>query len=723
MDSVIIIKHPNQPDNFTIESSVFGVLFISEGYWTILNGVFQIEKINGGQIYPFPFINVTVRDDSYGTTGIPYTYTNENELRNKLLSLGFLNDEHNDGSGVQNIIAGTNISVDNTDPQNPIVSATITPGSAIESVVAGTNVVVDNTDPLNPIVNVPDIGADSLQEMYDDDPERTTLTDGINKTYFTPASVATISDILASSAVIVYGSVDNSGATSTITSEPNGVGGIISHLDLKDENGLGALINSKGQLVLGVNSGGFALSTDISNLTASRSQQLANTDGTPAFSVSVGATEVTANAEGNIPIDTLIPDPATFVPYVGATMGIDLNGQGIGNVSQISAIDVAATNLLVSNINGKTATEYVQDAVGGAFNSTLVYDDAGNAFGRAAIVGDILISAGSNVANIGSGVIVNADINASAAISGTKLANTPAGNISATNVQDAINELDLEKESVLTFNTPLSRSTNTISIPAATNSVAGHLTASDHTSFAAKQDALVSGTNIKTVNSTTILGSGNLAVEPVLSGTGYVKKSGTTPSYVPVIPTTDGGTGLSTIGTALQLIRVNAAGTALEYYTPAYPKKSVTAGTNATGVTTEQLLQSIPITGGDFTAGNLMYILANFDRPVSAAGTTTIRFRVHTSAAIGGSVVGMFTTSTTSQAVTMERTLEFLPSNFIGAYPPTQAAVSDKVTPSNLVRVKNIALDPSTNWFVNITGQNTQNADSVNTSSWLIERK
>ena len=53
-------------------------------------------------------------------------------------------------AGVQSVVAGTNVTVDNTDPLNPIVSATDT---GIQSVVAGTNVTVDNTDPLNPIVS------------------------------------------------------------------------------------------------------------------------------------------------------------------------------------------------------------------------------------------------------------------------------------------------------------------------------------------------------------------------------------------------------------------------------------------------------------------------------------------------------------------------------------------------------------------------------------------
>jgi hypothetical protein len=52
----------------------------------------------------------------------------------------------------------------------------------------------------------------------------------------------------------------------------------------------------------------------------------------------------------------------------------------------------------------------------------------------------------------------------------------------------------------------------TIAIAKATASVDGYLAATDFTTFAAKQDALVSGTNIKTINSTSLLGSGNISI-------------------------------------------------------------------------------------------------------------------------------------------------------------------------------------------------------------------
>ncbi len=57
------------------------------------------------------------------------------------------------GTGiVETIVAGTNVTVDSTDPANPIVSATGGTG-IVESVVGGTNITVDNTDPANPIIS------------------------------------------------------------------------------------------------------------------------------------------------------------------------------------------------------------------------------------------------------------------------------------------------------------------------------------------------------------------------------------------------------------------------------------------------------------------------------------------------------------------------------------------------------------------------------------------
>jgi hypothetical protein len=69
----------------------------------------------------------------------------------------------------------------------------------------------------------------------------------------------------------------------------------------------------------------------------------------------------------------------------------------------------------------------------------------------------------------------------------------------------------------------------TLSIAKATTLVDGYLSATDWTTFNGKQSALVSGTNIKTINSTSLLGSGDVAVQPTLvSGTNIKTVNGTT---------------------------------------------------------------------------------------------------------------------------------------------------------------------------------------------------
>ena len=60
--------------------------------------------------------------------------------------------------------------------------------------------------------------------------------------------------------------------------------------------------------------------------------------------------------------------------------------------------------------------------------------------------------------------------------------------------------------------------TPAISIAAATTSVNGYLTSTDWTTFNGKQALLVSGTNIKTINGNTLLGSGDLTVSASAGG-------------------------------------------------------------------------------------------------------------------------------------------------------------------------------------------------------------
>jgi hypothetical protein len=60
--------------------------------------------------------------------------------------------------------------------------------------------------------------------------------------------------------------------------------------------------------------------------------------------------------------------------------------------------------------------------------------------------------------------------------------------------------------------------TPNLAMPAATTSVNGYLTSTDWTTFNGKQALLVSGTNIKTINTNSILGSGDLTISASAAG-------------------------------------------------------------------------------------------------------------------------------------------------------------------------------------------------------------
>ncbi len=94
----------------------------------------------------------------------------------------------------------------------------------------------------------------------------------------------------------------------------------------------------------------------------------------------------------------------------------------VASVNGATGIVVLDTDDISEGTNKYFSAELAQDAVGAMVDSTLVYTDATPILKRAAISGDIIIADGSNTAAIGTGVIVNADINASAAIAATKIA-------------------------------------------------------------------------------------------------------------------------------------------------------------------------------------------------------------------------------------------------------------------------------------------------------------
>jgi hypothetical protein len=104
--------------------------------------------------------------------------------------------------------------------------------------------------------------------------------------------------------------------------------------------------------------------------------------------------------------------------------------------------------------------------------------------------------------------------------------------------------------------------TPAISMPAATTSVDGYLTSTNFNTFNNKQPTLVSGTNIKTVNGTTLLGSGNLTVSATPSGGANEVQysSGTAFAASSAFVYTASGFGFLGVGITTPLARVHIKG-------------------------------------------------------------------------------------------------------------------------------------------------------------------
>ncbi|GAB6122572.1 tail fiber domain-containing protein [Dysgonomonas termitidis] len=118
------------------------------------------------------------------------------------------------------------------------------------------------------------------------------------------------------------------------------------------------------------------------------------------------------------------------------------------------------------------------------------------------------------------------------------------------------------------------------------------------TALSGKQATLVSGTNIKTINSTTLLGSGNIAVQPTLvSGTNIKTINGVTLLGTGDITVSGGGT---TTGT----LTVQGNGTTIDTFNGSVNKTINITPTNIGAATTAQLANYLPLSGGTLT-GNL----------------------------------------------------------------------------------------------------------------------
>ncbi len=135
------------------------------------------------------------------------------------------------------------------------------------------------------------------------------------------------------------------------------------------------------------------------------------------------------------------------------------------------------------------------------------------------IMFDTLEGKRGTVADVGDYILQNGDADGEGNTVAQMIADVPTGDtVSFTQTQASGNELG--KITINSTDTKIYSPTETD--PVFSASAAAGITSTDITAWNGKQDALVSGTNIKTINSTSILGSGDITT-PDTHYTGYIR--------------------------------------------------------------------------------------------------------------------------------------------------------------------------------------------------------
>lgn len=163
-----------------------------------------------------------------------------------------------------------------------------------------------------------------------------------------------------------------------------------------------------------------------------------------------------------------------------------------------------------------------------------------------------------------------------------------------------------------------------------------------------KQDTLVSGTNLKSLNSNTLLGSGNLTIDKTFVGlsnvdnTSDLNKPISTATQTALnakqdslILTTTGTSGAATlIGSTLNIPQYSGGGGGGAVTTIGIG----TTGINVTGTTSNTITQSILIPANTLASNNALDIVARF-RKTGTAGSSLYRIYINSSNSLTGATL------------------------------------------------------------------------------------
>jgi len=343
------------------------------------------------------------------------------------------------------------------------------------------------------------------------------------------------------------------------------------------------------------------------------------------------------NQTNNVSLDFIknkptIPSISGLVPYTGATSDLDLGSKNLksNNIFEGFSSIVASGTLITLTID--SVPTYVVTGSGGQTiklpNATTLPNGAVYYFNNNQSSGAITINNNSN----------------------TLIASVPSGGFTQiTLLSNAIAAGSWERHEQAPSN--VSWSTNTFDYPGSITSatwngvsIADNRIASAST-WNAKQDALVSGTNIKTINSTSVLGSGNISTGTVTSvsaltlGTtgsdlsSSVANGTTTPVITLNVPTasaTNRGV-LSSADWTTFNNKQNALG-----YTPY--RFSNASWSTVTGTTSKTVVATTTIAANTFNSTDIMKLAFRVSKTV-AASSTTIRIEINTTNTITGATI------------------------------------------------------------------------------------
>jgi hypothetical protein len=178
-------------------------------------------------------------------------------------------------------------------------------------------------------------------------------------------------------------------------------------------------------------------------------------------------------------------------------------------------------------------------------------------------------------------------------------------------------------------------STHTFNLPSASATNRGLLTSANWTTFNNKQDTLVSGTNIKTVNGTSILGSGNIVIS---GGTGLTSLNGLT-SGTQLFAVASTGTDFTITSTtethtfAIPTASASARGllSSANWTTFNNKQDALVSGTNIKTINGVSILGSGNISAGSGTVTSVglsvsiaAFTLTATSDPITTSGTFTI---------------------------------------------------------------------------------------------------